>query len=233
MTDDDDKQLDLFFKVRTDFFTILNTIIDTGEMAKIGTDAMCILLVLRRYTKLYDKKDPFTKISHDKISEFTGLSKSTVQRKIKILEENGYVRIVQRGFKKRNQYVLTEKMLAVSQSETEEDKLLTMDFVPFLMQQRKREIKHFEKHGELPVKSPIRIESINLEFNNNINITVNNNYGDSVNISSAQEDFDPSILPKWVQEKILPRIKEDLDRKHDELTVEIKKVMDEASKDDD
>ena len=128
---DEDEQIEMFYKVRLDYTTILNTMIDSGEMSKLGTDAVCILLVMRRFTQVYDRNDPFCKISKEKIGEFTGLSESTVNRKIKILVENGYVEIINRGHKKRNAYRITEKLLAVSQSgDQNDDKVLTHTFIP-------------------------------------------------------------------------------------------------------
>jgi len=228
---DNENQVEMFYKVRLDYTTLLNWFIDKGEMAKLGTDAVCILVVLRRFTQAYDKNDPFAKISKDKIAQYTGLSERTVARKIKILEENGYVEIINRGHKKRNLYKVTEKTLAMATVDNEQDKVLEHTYIPVLREQRKREMKYLEKHGHLPANSPIQIKPINFYFNNTVNVTINQNI-DKQNITMVtmdtefNEDIDVSKLPKWIADKVLPRINAKTSEQSEELRKDIQKVID-------
>ena len=206
------EQVEMFYKVRLDYTTLLNTMIDKGEMAELGTDAVCILLIMRRYTQVYETNDPYCKITKKKIAELTGLSERTVNRKIKKLEEEGYIKTVNQGFKQRNAYVLTEKLLAISQVSGTSDKVLKHTFIPYLRQKRLNEIRYYEKYGVLPPRSPIDVKKAATEFKQyNINVNITNNFGSTienqVNINvKGDESVDISTLPKWIQDKVIHRI---------------------------
>lgn len=235
---DNENQVEMFYKVRLDYTTLLNWFIDKGEMAKLGTDAVCILVVLRRFTQAYDKNDPFAKISKEKIAQYTGLSERTVARKIKILEENGYVEVVNRGHRKRNLYKVTEKTLAMATSENQDDKVLEHTYIPLLRDERKREMKYLEKHGHLPANSPIQIKPINFYFNNTVNITINQNIDKNINATvvinnKTDEDIDIAKLPKWIADKVLPRINAKTSEQSEELRQDIEKTIESAAEDSD
>ena len=239
--DSNPDQVEMFYKARLDYTTILNTMIDKGEMADLGTDCVCILLVMRRHTQVYETNDPYCKISKRKIAELTGLSERTVNRKISILEEKGYVKTRNHGYKKSNSYILTEKILAVAQTDELSDKVLTHRFIPFLRQKRVNEIRYFEKHNILPARSPIDVKRADKEFKNyqnfNININITNNFApqvqNQVNITVQNENaLDLSTLPRWLQDKVLPRINEQAEKSTRSLKEDIQGIIHEAQQEE-
>lgn len=68
-------------------------------------DEWSILTAISNVTK----HDSIAKISHDKIAEFTGLSRRTVQRKIKTLIDNGWVEKYSDSLCASNTYLFTSK----------------------------------------------------------------------------------------------------------------------------
>ena len=217
---DDEKQLDLFYKIDKSFTKILNSWVDSGVLSEIGPYGLMILVVLKRFTSWYASGfKAYAHPSHKKISELTGMSIGTIKRHIKKLIDLGYIEQIKGGHR-HNHYALTEKFIAIALKEDLDDKVLNVPFIPMSMDKRIKEMREYETKGILPESSPIRIEKI--EINNlQVNIINNETNSQSVNIVAPLDEIDQLSLPKWVRDKVKNRIESKIRDASDELSGEL------------
>ena len=223
MTSEDDRQLNLFYKVERNFTKVLNTVVDKHEIAEITCEGLAILVKLKRFTSYYVKTDEaHAYVSFEKMGKIAGLSVSKVQKTVKLLIDKGYIEKLKVQGRRSNTYRITERYYAIAQRDNLTDKLVHAEFIPYLMKRREAELKVLERTGELPESSPMRIETINIQ---NLNVTINNNRDNAVSITANMDDIEMSALPKWLQASLFNRLQDKLKETSDEVSKEALKYI--------
>jgi len=218
MSESEEKQLNLFYKVQRNFVKVLTSMVDRHEIAELTCEGLAIIIILKRFTSFYGKDATvYAYVSYEKMGKITGLSISKVQKTVKHLIKTGYIKKIKVPRRKSNTYILTEKYYAIAQRENLKDKIIHAEFVPYLMKRREQELRVLEHTGKLPINSPMRIETINIQ---NLNVTINNNHDNAVSITANMDDIEMSHLPKWLQESLFRRLQTKLKETADETSAE-------------
>jgi DNA-binding transcriptional ArsR family regulator len=148
------------------WFHIFRSMIDNGDVVKLGSGAVLTYLVIKSYVD-FDKGISFPSL--DLIAVKSGQSKRSVSNHIKKLEELGYVRKVRQS-KKGNVYRLREKLpIEVYNKEKKEKEpvMASFDYVPMGVGQAMTDIRKLIVEGDIPSGSKVHIEnlSVNIQVN--------------------------------------------------------------------
>jgi len=203
--------MDLFYRIDKKFTKILNSMVDSGELAKIQPNGLAILVVLKRFTSYYQSKSGiYAYPSLEKIGTLAGISEKTVRRQIIRLTDLGYLKVIKTAGKRKQEYLLSEKFYAVSLRDDTEDKLLHAPYIPHKMKQIERDLEVFEQEGMIPANSPITISNIEIK-NLQVNIINNMTGSQSVNIvSDLNKVIDDPNIPTWAKQRIKTTLKQKL-----------------------
>lgn len=157
------KQMDLF-KAETTWFHVFVSMIENGDVAKMGPYAVTVYLVVKAYTNWKTGK-AFPSI--DTIASKSGISKRQVINSLAVLTENGYLDKVKVG--RKNNYTLREKVTLKDQ-EGRPAACATWDYLPSTVEAARAELKRFMLTGEHDGK---------ILFVENLNLNIQVNQGDS------------------------------------------------------
>lgn len=182
------KQTDLF-KAETTWFHVFVSMVENGDVAKLGPYAVTVYLVIKAYTNWKTGKS-FPSI--ETISEKSGISPAQVKRSLSLLVENGYLDKAKIG--RKNSYTLREKVTLKDQ-EGRPTACATWDYLPSTVEAARAQLKRFMLTGEHDGK---------ILFVENLNLNVQVNNGD-FNLNN-QAPLDP------VTEAALARLKSAMDR---------------------
>lgn len=177
------------FKAETTWFHVFVSMIENGDVAKMGPYAVTVYLVVKAYTN-WKTGRAFPSI--ETIVEKSGISRAQVMRSLSLLVENGYIDKVKTG--RKNTYTLREKVTLKDQ-EGRPAAFATWDYLPSTVEAARAELKRFMLTGEHDGKV-LYVETLNL------NVQINN--GDH-NLNN-QGKLDPTT------EAALARLKAALDR---------------------
>lgn len=177
------------FKAETTWFHVFVSMIENGDVAKMGPYAVTVYLVVKAYTNWKTGK-AFPSI--DTIAEKSGISKRQVINSLSTLTENGYIDKSKVG--RKNSYTLREKVTLKDQ-EGRPAAFATWDYLPSTVEAARAELKRFMLTGEHEGKI-LYVETLNL------NVQINN--GDH-NLNN-QGKLDPTT------EAALARLKAAMDR---------------------
>lgn len=153
------KQIDLF-KAETTWFHVFVSMIENGDVAKIGPYAVTVYLVVKAYTNWKTGK-AFPSI--DTIASKSGISKRQVINSLSVLTENGYLDKVKVG--RKNTYTLREK-ITLKDQEGRPAACATWDYLPSTVEAARAELKRFMLTGEHDGKI-LFVENLalNIQFN--------------------------------------------------------------------
>jgi DNA-binding transcriptional ArsR family regulator len=148
------------------WFHIFRSMIDNGDVVKLGSGAVLTYLVIKSYVD-FDKGISFPSL--DLIAVKSGQSKRSVSNHIKKLEELGYVRKIRQS-KKGNVYRLREKLpieVYNKESKAKEPVMASFDYVPMGVSQAMTDIRKLIVEGDIPSGSKVHIEnlSVNIQVN--------------------------------------------------------------------
>lgn len=148
------------------WFHIFRSMIDNGDVVKLGSGAVLTYLVIKSYVD-FDKGISFPSL--DLIAVKSGQSVRSVSNHIKKLEELGYVRKIKQS-KKGNVYRLREKVPVEVYNKEKKEKepvMATWDYVPMGVSQAMTDIRKLMVSGEIPSGSNVHIEnlSVNIQVN--------------------------------------------------------------------
>lgn len=148
------------------WFHIFRSMIDNGDVVKLGSGAVLTYLVIKSYVD-FDKGISFPSL--DLIAVKSGQSVRSVSNHIKKLEELGYVRKIKQS-KKGNVYRLREKVPVEVYNKDKKEKepvMATWDYVPMGVSQAMTDIRKLMVSGEIPSGSSVHIEnlSVNIQVN--------------------------------------------------------------------
>lgn len=157
------KQMEIF-KAETTWFHVFVSMIENGDVAKMGPYAVTVYLVVKAYTNWKTGK-AFPSI--DTIAAKSGISKRQVINSLAVLTENGYLDKVKVG--RKNNYTLREKVTLKDQ-EGRPAACATWDYLPSTVEAARAELKRFILTGEHDGK---------ILFVENLNLNIQVNQGDS------------------------------------------------------
>lgn len=158
-------------QAETTWFHVFRSMIDSGDAAKMGGTTFLIYAVVKAHTN-WSTGRSFPTI--EKIMEKAGVSKETVIRSLKSLEEMDYIRKEKKG--RSNVYTLREKV-TVEDKDGRPQAVALWDYLPSTVKAAQAELKNFVMTGDATDHKIIQIETLNL----NVQIGDNNtqfNLGD-------------------------------------------------------
>jgi transcriptional antiterminator len=168
----DPKQLELF-KAETTWFHVFRSMVENGDVAKMGTPAVVVYLVIKAHTN-YATGRTFPSV--ETIAEKAGISTRQVIRSLKVLQEFEYITKERKG--RSNLYTLRER-IDLKDEDGQQAAVASWDYLPSTVSQARTELKRFmltgEKEGNI-----INIEHLN------INIAQDN--AQQININNANLD---------------------------------------------
>lgn len=155
----DAKQIELF-KAETTWFHVFVSMIENGDVAKLGPYAVTVYLVVKAYTNWKTGK-AFPSI--ETIVEKSGISRAKVISSLASLTEHGYLDKTKIG--RKNSYTLREKVTLKDQ-EGRPAAFATWDYLPSTVEAARAELKRFMLTGEADGKI-LFVETLNLnvQFN--------------------------------------------------------------------
>lgn len=159
----DKRQMEMF-KAETTWFHVFVSMIENGDVAKMGPSAVTVYLVVKAYTNWKTGK-AFPSI--DTIAAKSGISKRQVINSLAVLTENGYLDKVKVG--RKNNYTLREKVTLKDQ-EGRPAAYATWDYLPSTVEAARAELKRFMLTGEHDGK---------ILYVENLNLNIQVNQGDS------------------------------------------------------
>lgn len=183
------KQLDMF-KAETTWFHVFVSMIENGDVAKMGPYAVTVYLVVKAYTNWKTGK-AFPSI--ETIVEKSGISRRQVINSLSLLTENGYLDKVKVG--RKNSYTLREK-ITLKDPEGRPAAFATWDYLPSTVEAARAELKRFMLTGEYDGKV-LYVENLNL------NVQINQGDGNF----NYQGKMSPTV------EAALARLKADYDER--------------------
>jgi DNA-binding transcriptional MocR family regulator len=166
------KQMEMF-KAETTWFHVFVSMIENGDVAKMGPYAVTVYLVVKAYTNWKTGK-AFPSI--ETIAAKSGISKRQVINSLAVLTENGYLDKVKVG--RKNNYTLREKVTLKDQ-EGRPAACATWDYLPSTVEAARAELKRFMLTGEHDGK---------ILFVENLNLNIQFNQGDHNFITQGKLD---------------------------------------------
>jgi hypothetical protein len=213
------EQLPLRFKLDEKFVKVMSHWLHDGTAAQLGGNAFLVLCFIRSFV---GSQGTTACPSQMRISKTLKLNIKTVRRCLEKLEELNFMRKLQVSTPngKKNEYYLTELVLMKSENkEVHSDAVLQ---VPFGFSERKKVIptlKSFERTGEVPSVSPVKIVQ-------NFTINIQNVNGDNatVNMNVSEPQLEDKRLENLVNKKFL----KDTFRRLEEMTMRQEQELQEA-----
>jgi len=182
------KQLDMF-KAETTWFHVFVSMVENGDVAKLGPHAVTVYLVIKAYTNWKTGK-AFPGL--DTIVEKSGISRAQVTRSLTTLTEHGYLDKSKVG--RQNVYTLREKV-TFKDEEGRPAAVATWDYLPSTVEAARAQLKRFMLTGEHDGKM-LFVENLNL------NVLINNGDHNVIN----QGELDPRTA------EALARMKEAMEK---------------------
>lgn len=188
------KQLDMF-KAETTWFHVFVSMVENGDVAKLGPHAVTVYLVIKAYTNWKTGK-AFPGL--DTIVEKSGISRAQVTRSLTTLTEHGYLDKSKVG--RQNVYTLREKV-TFKDEEGRPAAVATWDYLPSTVEAARAQLKRFMLTGEHDGKM-LFVENLNL------NVLINNGDHNVIN----QGELDPRTA------EALARMKEAMEKTQERAT---------------
>lgn len=180
------------FVAETTWFHVFRSMIESGDVAKLGPYAVTVYLVIKAHTNF---KSGMAFPGIDTIIDKSGISKSQVLRALTALEEHGYINREKQG--RSNRYTLREK-IGISDDKGRPVADATWDYVPDGVRGAVAELKHVMMTGDFKGAKIINIENLTVHFNQF------NDNAMQLNIDKLMEDMDK--VPPELRELLLNRL---------------------------
>ncbi|HEY9758895.1 MAG TPA: helix-turn-helix domain-containing protein [Oculatellaceae cyanobacterium] len=151
------------FKAQTSWFHVFKSMVDSGDVAKMGPGPTTVYLVLKAYTNFQDGRS-FPSLTL--IGEKTGFGIRQVQRHLKVLEEYGYVKTESgRAAGKSNRYTLREKVV-IRNNDDEAAAIATWDYLPSTVKAAVAELRNVVIKGDFDGVQLINIQRLDINIGN-------------------------------------------------------------------
>lgn len=179
----DDRQGSLF--ADPSWFHVFKDMIDSGEIARMGTQAFAVYAVIKRYIH-HVSGDAFPSI--ELIAEKVGIVPRQVMRELKTLEEMGYLTKTKVG--RRNNYILREKV-TIRDTAGEAYAVASWDYIPQGVSEAVKDLRNVLVAGDLSGARIVQIQ----------HLTVNVARDNATQIIFNQQVFEK--LPADLQQQML------------------------------
>lgn len=149
------------FAAQTAWFHVFKSMVESGDVAAMGPGPVAVYLVVKSFTNWKDGRS-FPALAT--IAEHTGMSKRSVIRHLKTLQEYGYVAIDSGKSDGRvNQYTLREKVI-IRDSESEPAAVATWDYLPSTVKAAVGELRNVALKGNFEGVQLINIERLQVNI---------------------------------------------------------------------
>jgi DNA-binding transcriptional MocR family regulator len=192
MTADEQQQFELF-RAETTWFHVFRSMIEGGDVARIGPYAFTVYAVIKAYTNFRTGR-AFPGIPE--IMEKSGISKSQVIRALDTLEENGYITREKKG--RSNTYTLREKV-GISDSQGRPVASAAWDYVPDGVKGAVADLKNVLMTGDFAGAKIVSIQ--------NLTVNVFNDQSTQINIDRLLDNMDK--LPAETRDILRRRLGQD------------------------
>ena len=157
------------FKAETAWFHIFKTMIDNGDVAKMGPYAVTVYLVIKSHTN-FSTGRAFPAL--ETISEKSGVSLAQVKRELKTLEKLGYISTEKRG--RSNNYTLREK-IEIRDDAGRPSAVATWDYLPASVSAAVADLKNVMMTGDTSGARVVHIERLTVNIANAGGVVLNIN----------------------------------------------------------
>lgn len=171
------------------WFHVFQSMIVSGDVAKIGPHATTLYLVIKAHSN-YKHGKAFPSI--DTLVRLSGVSKRTIYNSLDTLVEHGYLSIEKpaSGDKRRNIYRLREKVHLDSESDSD-GAVASWDYSPSSTKDAVSELRNFIATGIAGEGSHVTIENLNIqmitaEAGSQV-VAINSIHGDKLDALSQEE----------------------------------------------
>lgn len=184
------------FRAETTWFHIFHSMIQTGDISRMGPYAVTVYLVIKSHTN-FQSGCAFPAI--ETIMRESGISRSQVMRELRTLEQLGYIGKARVG--RRNEYRLREK-IRIQDDKGQVAAIATWDYLPSTVKAATAEVKNALVSGNFSGSRIVHIEKLQ------VNIT--HASGNAVVLNA--QDF--ACLPDELQ-KLLTSLQHRMREDHD------------------
>lgn len=163
------------FEANTTWFHVFKSMIDSGDVKKLGPYAVTVYLVIKGYTN-FSTGRAFPSI--ETISDKSGVSVPQVKRELKKLQELGYISVEKKG--RSNVYTLREK-IELKDDAGRPAAVATWDYLPSSVSAAVADLKNVMMSGDAANARIVHIERLT--------VNVANAGGTVINITEMPEDL--------------------------------------------
>ncbi|MCA8005157.1 helix-turn-helix domain-containing protein [Burkholderia cenocepacia] len=142
------------FQAETTWFHVFHSMIETGDVARMGPYAVTIYLVIKAHTNFSTGRS-FPAI--DTIATESGISRSQVMRELRTLEAFGYITKTRVG--RNNEYRLREKV-CIQDGDGQPAAIATWDYLPSTVQAATADLKNVLVSGDFAGTRIVHIERL-------------------------------------------------------------------------
>jgi DNA-binding transcriptional ArsR family regulator len=172
----DEKEQFELFRAETTWFHVFRSMIEGGDMAKMGGNAFMVYATIKAHTN-FSTGRAFPGI--ELLMEKTGISKSQVLRELKTLEEMGYITRTKQG--RNNVYTLREKV-GISDDYGRPVAAASWDYVPDGVKGAVADLKHVLMTGDFAGAKIVNIERLT--------VNVFHDQSTQINMQQLMDDMD-------------------------------------------
>lgn len=149
------------FKAQTAWFHVFKSMVDSGDVAAMGPGATTVYLVIKAYSNWKDGRSfPSLKTLQEK----TGLSKPSVIKHLRVLEEHGYIsRDSGKTDGRVNKYTLREKVVICTDAD-EPAAVATWDYLPSTVKAAVAELRNVALKGDFDGVKLVNIERLQINI---------------------------------------------------------------------
>ena len=187
------KQGDLFYTGRSSYFHFFNSVIDSGDLAKMSKQCSAVPAVLLVVKSHINHAEGISFPSVRTIAAKAGCSQTSVIKSLKILEDEGYVKCKKDG--KKNYYSVVEKF-KLEDIETGEVQEAKFKYVPMTVSDFRDRLLHYIQTkenlgGALEISGNtlnvnLNFTQVNAENVETINLGTIDNLGDIIKAKGAE-----------------------------------------------
>lgn len=160
MAPSDEKEQFELFKAETTWFHVFRSMIEGGDVAKMGPSAFTVYAVIKAHTN-FSTGRAFPGI--ETIVEKSGISKRQIVRDLQTLEEFGYIAKQKQG--RHNVYTLREKV-GIQDDHGRPVASATWDYLPAGVSGAVADLKNVLMSGDFAGAKIVNIERLTVNINN-------------------------------------------------------------------
>lgn len=147
------------FQAETSWFHVFRSMIESGDIARMGPHAVTVYLVIKAHTNF---KSGRAFPAMETIVSKSGISLAQVKRSLNTLEELGYITKEKMG--RNNVYRLREKV-EIQDSTGRPAAVATWDYLPSSVSEAMADLKNVLVQGDLAGAKIVQIEHLQVNFN--------------------------------------------------------------------